>query len=87
LLLPRFTPHIPRWAESFVPPRSRRRRRAAAAGGDAGDETNATAGTDEQGETEAEVDLLPPVDADVNGATAVGTRSRFEDRRKAGSSS
>ncbi|MEV0116314.1 MraY family glycosyltransferase [Streptomyces sp. NPDC050844] len=87
LLLPRFTPHIPRWAESFVPPRYRRRRRAAEAGADAGDETNATAGTDEQGEAEAEADSLPPVGESVNGATAVGTRSRFEDRRKAGSSS
>ncbi|MCX4670002.1 undecaprenyl/decaprenyl-phosphate alpha-N-acetylglucosaminyl 1-phosphate transferase [Streptomyces sp. NBC_01381] len=89
LLLPRFTPHIPRWAESFVPPRYRRRRRAAAAeaAAGAGDETNATAGTDEQGEAEADADSLPPVGAGVNGATAVGTRSRFEDRRKAGSSS
>ncbi|TGB11862.1 MraY family glycosyltransferase [Streptomyces sp. MZ04] len=89
LLLPRFTPHIPRWAESFVPPRYRRRRRAAAAeaAADASDETNATAGTGEQGETEAEADSRPPAGAGVNGATAVGTRSRFDDRRKAGSSS
>ncbi|MEU4997019.1 MraY family glycosyltransferase [Streptomyces sp. NPDC021622] len=87
LLLPRFTPHIPRWAESFVPPRYRRRRRAAGAGADAGDETNVTAGTDAQGETEAKADSPPPVGAGVNGATAVGTRSRLEDRRKAGSSS
>ncbi|MFD3668883.1 MraY family glycosyltransferase, partial [Streptomyces sp. NPDC058672] len=28
LMLPRFTPHIPRWAESFVPPRYRRRKAA-----------------------------------------------------------
>ncbi|MEV8016454.1 MraY family glycosyltransferase [Streptomyces sp. NPDC086554] len=87
LLLPRFTPHIPRWAESFVPPRYRRRRRAAEADAEASDETNATAGTGEQEETEAEADSLPPVGAGVNGSTAVGTRSRFEDRRKAGSSS
>ncbi|MEW1921978.1 MraY family glycosyltransferase, partial [Streptomyces sp. NPDC088360] len=33
LMLPRFTPHIPRWAESFVPPRYRRRKAAAGGGG------------------------------------------------------
>ncbi|MDJ0342570.1 MraY family glycosyltransferase [Streptomyces sp. H10-C2] len=32
LLLPRFRPRAPRWAESFVPPRYRRRRRAMEAG-------------------------------------------------------
>jgi UDP-GlcNAc:undecaprenyl-phosphate GlcNAc-1-phosphate transferase len=31
LLLPAFTPHAPRWAESVVPPRYRRRRRRLAA--------------------------------------------------------
>ncbi|WP_433892765.1 MraY family glycosyltransferase [Streptomyces sp. CA-111067] len=31
LLLPRFRPHAPQWAESFVPPRFRRRRRRLAA--------------------------------------------------------
>lgn len=68
LMLPRFTPHIPRWAESFVPPRYRRRGRAAA-------------------DVSAAEDDRPPAESDVNGATAVGTRSRVEDRRKAGSSS
>lgn len=68
LLLPRFTPHIPGWAESFVPPRYRRRGRAGA-------------------DVSAAEDDRPPVESDVNGATAVGTRSRLEDRRKAGSSS
>ncbi|MFD3576798.1 MraY family glycosyltransferase, partial [Streptomyces sp. NPDC058644] len=33
LMLPRFTPHIPRWAESFVPPRYRRRKAASGGGG------------------------------------------------------
>ncbi|MFG2503550.1 MraY family glycosyltransferase [Streptomyces sp. NPDC048441] len=79
LLLPRFTPHIPRWAESFVPPRYRRRKRAAAE----------APATDETGMKDAEVEAegRPPADSGVNGATAVGTRSRFEDRHKAGSSS
>lgn len=76
LMLPRFRPHIPRWAESFVPPRYRRRKGTSAdvPGGDASDD-------------EADADAEPLDEADVNGATAVGTRSRFEDRRKAGSSS
>lgn len=80
LMLPRFSPHIPGWAESFVPPRYRRRRRAAA------DAANAegTEGTDEAG---VGAEGRPPAESDVNGATAVGTRSRVEDRRKAGSSS
>ncbi|MEV0322039.1 MraY family glycosyltransferase [Streptomyces sp. NPDC050658] len=87
LLLPRFTPHIPGWAESFVPPRYRRRRAAKLEAAAASDETNATAGTAEQRETEVESDSRPPVGAAVNGATAVGTRSRFEDRHRAESSS
>ncbi|MEU6677726.1 MraY family glycosyltransferase [Streptomyces sp. NPDC046925] len=80
LLLPRYTPHVPHWAESFVPPRYRRRRGAAA---DASAADGATAADEPDGENEER----PPVGSDVNGATAVGTRSRFEDRRKAGSSS
>ncbi|MEV0525826.1 MraY family glycosyltransferase [Streptomyces sp. NPDC050439] len=72
LMLPRFRPHIPRWAESFVPPRYRRRRGAAADGTDA---------------TDAATEDSPPVAPGVNGATAVGTRSHFDDRHKAESSS
>ncbi|MGW5732570.1 MULTISPECIES: MraY family glycosyltransferase [Streptomyces] len=89
LMLPRFRPHIPRWAESFVPPRYRRRKQAAAqepAGGEAG-VTDGADGTDGSDVTDAESEGRPPVGSGVNGATAVGTRSRFEDRRKAGSSS
>ncbi|MGQ4440734.1 MraY family glycosyltransferase, partial [Streptomyces violaceoruber] len=37
LLLPRFTPRAPRWAESLVPPRYRRRKAAVAEDGGAGD--------------------------------------------------
>ncbi|MEU5998431.1 MraY family glycosyltransferase [Streptomyces sp. NPDC047197] len=80
LMLPRFTPHIPRWAESFVPPRYRRRK-AASSAATAADEAGAP------DETDAQAEDRPPVGTGVNGATAVGTRSRFEDRRKAGSSS
>ncbi len=83
LLLPRFTPRAPRWAESFIPPRYRRSRAAA---------FPATA----QEEAEpAEADGVPvteepeersPVPAGVNGATAIGPRSRLPERRKAGTS-
>ncbi|MGW0468020.1 MraY family glycosyltransferase [Streptomyces sp. NPDC003027] len=77
LLLPRFTPRAPRWAESFVPPRYRRR-------------------PVPRMETVAPVSAHPvegppeervPVPAGVNGATAIGHRSRFTDRRKAGTPS
>ncbi|NEB77034.1 undecaprenyl/decaprenyl-phosphate alpha-N-acetylglucosaminyl 1-phosphate transferase [Streptomyces sp. SID14478] len=68
LLLPRFTPHAPRWAQHLVPPRYRRR--AAAADSAAG----AEASEDEADPT--------PIPAGVNGATAIGARSRFTDRRK-----
>ncbi|MET9512139.1 MraY family glycosyltransferase [Streptomyces flavidovirens] len=74
LLLPRFTPRAPRWAESFIPPRYRRSTRAFADGG----------GTDEAGETVEEPQERTPLPAGVNGATAIGPRSRFPERRKAG---
>ncbi|MCX4883604.1 MULTISPECIES: MraY family glycosyltransferase [unclassified Streptomyces] len=77
LLLPRFTPRAPRWAEHFVPPRYRRRRAVAE-----------SASTPAQPAT-AEEEQRPPVAAGatgVNGATALGARPRFLDRRKAGTS-
>jgi UDP-GlcNAc:undecaprenyl-phosphate GlcNAc-1-phosphate transferase len=80
LLLPRFRPRAPRWAERFVPPRYRRRRAAAA---DAAVREPAAAAGEAAGETRT------PVAAGVsgvNGATALGARSRLLDRRKAGTS-
>ncbi|MFJ8665179.1 MraY family glycosyltransferase [Streptomyces sp. NPDC093600] len=77
LLLPRFTPRAPRWAESFVPPRYRRRpvpRMEAVAPVSAHP-------------VEAQPEERVPVPAGVNGATAIGNRSRFTDRRKAGTPS
>ncbi|MET7485552.1 MraY family glycosyltransferase [Streptomyces sp. NPDC005538] len=74
LLLPRFTPRAPRWAEFLVPPRYRRRGAAV--------EPVAVLAEEDR-------DPRPPVIAGVsgvNGATAVGPRSRFLDRRKAESS-
>ncbi|MCQ0023657.1 undecaprenyl/decaprenyl-phosphate alpha-N-acetylglucosaminyl 1-phosphate transferase [Streptomyces somaliensis DSM 40738] len=89
LLLPRFQPRAPRWAESFVPPRYRRRKTApqagqeapAAAEGDAG--TSSAPASAEGGHPEGS----PHVPAGVNGATAIGARSRLPERRKAGTPS
>ncbi|MCX0246076.1 MraY family glycosyltransferase [Streptomyces drozdowiczii] len=102
LLMPRFTPRAPRWAERFVPPRYRRRRRrpegpGAAASEEAAEgqqgpvdgqmETGATGGAEGAAE-EREAAAGAPVAAgahSVNGATAIGHRSRTADRRAAGS--
>ncbi|AIV38662.1 undecaprenyl/decaprenyl-phosphate alpha-N-acetylglucosaminyl 1-phosphate transferase [Streptomyces sp. R1] len=68
LLLPRFTPRAPRWAESFVPPRYRRRRAA-----------TVTARETEAVANELADEERVPVAAGasgVNGATALGSRSR-----------
>lgn len=87
LLLPRFTPRAPRWAEHLVPPRYRRRRAVAVADGAEPSVTHGTAAAEEEPEEARE--HRAPVAAGVsgvNGATAIGPRSRFLDRRKAGSS-
>ncbi|MFH8980541.1 MraY family glycosyltransferase [Streptomyces varsoviensis] len=92
LLLPRFTPRAPLWAQRLVPPRYRRRafleltarkraaKAAAAAGGPGAGAQARTAAEGASGaEAEAERD---PVPSGVNGATAVGDRSRFTHTRK-----
>ncbi|MFJ5531216.1 MraY family glycosyltransferase [Streptomyces sp. NPDC093261] len=86
LLLPRFTPRAPRWAESFVPPRYRRGRRAGAAAVADGavDESLEPA----RGEPIAGEPPRTPVAAGVSaahGSTALGARTRPE-RREAESS-
>ncbi|UQA93082.1 MraY family glycosyltransferase [Streptomyces halobius] len=75
LLLPRFTPRAPRWAEWMVPPRYRRVVRESAVTAAAAD----GAGADGPGEERE------PVPAGLHGATAIGDRSRFVGRRKADS--
>ncbi|MFF7052200.1 MraY family glycosyltransferase [Streptomyces griseorubiginosus] len=70
LLLPRFTPRAPMWAQAVVPPRYRRRRRPVVA---------------EPVEAEQRTPVVVGV-AGVNGATALGARSRVPERRKAESS-
>ncbi|MFD8996979.1 MraY family glycosyltransferase [Streptomyces sp. L500] len=69
LLMPRFTPRAPRWAERFVPPRYRRRKTVAPV---------PVATVEDRGEEE-------PVPAGLHGATAIGDRSRFAHARKIGS--
>ncbi|MFH9860215.1 MraY family glycosyltransferase [Streptomyces sp. NPDC017202] len=76
LLLPRFTPRAPRWAESFVPPRYRRRKvspeSAQVLAAEAGEES--AAGTQE--EEQAHRTPVAVGVSGANGATAVGPRSR-----------
>ncbi|MFF4079717.1 MraY family glycosyltransferase [Streptomyces sp. NPDC001777] len=91
LLMPRFTPKAPYWAERFLPPRYRRRRR----GGDDDPQASlpaaseaqqgAVAGEMGQGEESAPAERSPVVVgvSGVNGATAIGDRTRFSDRGKA----
>ncbi|MFE9763524.1 MraY family glycosyltransferase [Streptomyces sp. NPDC005808] len=89
LLLPRFTPRTPRWAESFVPPRYRRSRVVAAPSEASRTEPavayEAAVFAEEDGAPEHRTPVAAGVSG-VNGATALGARSRFLDRRKAGSS-
>ncbi|MFB7995251.1 MraY family glycosyltransferase [Streptomyces sp. NPDC056002] len=96
LLLPRFTPRAPRWAEAFLPPRYRRRRAARAAAAQAPETAPSYAAQEAAGPAEEETGsagaaqapegACTPLPAGVNGATAIGPRSRFLDRRKAHSS-
>ncbi|MFF3000190.1 MraY family glycosyltransferase [Streptomyces sp. NPDC057950] len=90
LLLPRFTPRAPRWAEHLVPPRYRRRRAAASAlSADGGEEASAqgagAAGEREDIDDEQRSPVVVGVSG-VNGATAIGTRARVLDRPGAESS-
>ncbi|MFC7470863.1 MraY family glycosyltransferase [Actinomadura keratinilytica] len=74
LLLPRFTPRAPRWAEAFVPPRYRRRVSA-------GPREDGVVTEGEPGAEGAEPLARVTVGvAGANGATAVGERSRFGGR-------
>ncbi|MFD8422820.1 MraY family glycosyltransferase [Streptomyces sp. NPDC059466] len=90
LLLPRFTPRAPRWAEHLVPPRYRRRRAAALALPDDGAGEPAAQGSEAARErADDDQEQRPQVVvgvSGVNGATAIGTRARVLDRRGAESS-
>ncbi|MFE5755569.1 MraY family glycosyltransferase [Streptomyces massasporeus] len=82
LLLPRFTPRAPRWMERFIPPRYRRSGSVAALS----PEASTPASTADQSVPAGAENRTPVVSgvAGVNGATAIGPRSRLADRRKAG---
>lgn len=82
LLLPRFTPRTPRWAEAFVPPRYRR----SGAIAEAAATTPQSGGAGESDGSEEEQRTPVAGVSRVNGATAIGARSRHLDRRKAGTS-
>ncbi|WP_059012055.1 MraY family glycosyltransferase [Streptomyces specialis] len=82
LLMPRFRPRVPRWAQRLVPPRYRDRRRPATdTAPDAPDGTaEFSTGT---GETRGDdVPAAGTSSPGLHGATAVGDRQRFALRRK-----
>ncbi|MFJ8152546.1 MraY family glycosyltransferase [Streptomyces sp. NPDC094468] len=83
LLLPRFTPRVPVWAQRFVPPRYRRRGAApeAAEATAEGAEEDVTGTPANDGEPcEEHRAPVPAGAARVNGATALGHRSRMPAR-------
>jgi UDP-GlcNAc:undecaprenyl-phosphate GlcNAc-1-phosphate transferase len=77
LLLPRFRPRAPRWAESFVPPRYRHKRPAAepvAQGGTAQPQSRTAQAQSQAQAAQAQA-------AGLNGATAIGDRALLPSRR------
>ncbi|MFG3405785.1 MraY family glycosyltransferase [Streptomyces sp. NPDC048142] len=96
LLMPRFTPRAPHWANRMVPPRYRRRaaERASSSLSHAHEEKPALVASGAQqgsadarmGEEDAERAPVAVGVSGVNGATAIGARSRFPDRRSIDSS-
>ncbi|WP_345573753.1 MraY family glycosyltransferase [Streptomyces prasinosporus] len=84
LLLPRFTPRAPRWAEAFVPPRYRRRRAAATARPTRRRRPRGRPrppGRTGGGHPGHRTPVAAGVSG-VNGATAVGPRARLADRSR-----
>ncbi|MEU0620985.1 MraY family glycosyltransferase [Streptomyces rubiginosohelvolus] len=95
LLLPRFTPRTPHWANRFVPPRYRHRaaEQESSPSPSSGEQPAPVASGAQQGTGGAQMDEeaadRAPVAvgvSGVNGATAIGARSRFSDRRSVDSS-
>ncbi|MFE0452182.1 MraY family glycosyltransferase [Streptomyces sp. NPDC058914] len=88
LLLPRFTPRAPRWAEAFVPPRYRRRKvlpeaETAVAATEEGRAAEGSPAAGQESPAADEPEHRTPVVvgvSGVNGATAVGPRSRTASR-------
>ncbi|MET8842808.1 MraY family glycosyltransferase [Streptomyces rubiginosohelvolus] len=95
LLLPRFTPRTPHWANRFVPPRYRHRaaEQESSPSPSSGEQPVPVASGAQQGAGGAQMgeeaaDRAPVAVgvSGVNGATAIGARSRFSDRRSVDSS-
>ncbi|MBK3543561.1 MraY family glycosyltransferase [Streptomyces sp. MBT60] len=95
LLLPRFTPRTPHWANRFVPPRYRHRAAeqesspSPSSGEQSAPVTSGAqqgAGGAQMGEEAADRAPVAVGVSGVNGATAIGARSRFSDRRSVDSS-
>ncbi|MFQ6850632.1 MraY family glycosyltransferase [Streptomyces sp. 35M1] len=95
LLMPRFTPRAPHWANRFVPPRYRRSapEPASSLAPASGEKpvpvvsgTQQGAGDAQMGDQDADRAPVAVGVAGVNGATAIGPRSRFSDRRSVDSS-
>ncbi|MFE7708961.1 MraY family glycosyltransferase [Streptomyces sp. NPDC057486] len=88
LLMPRFTPRAPRWAERFVPPRyrrwDRRGKRSSAAYEAEREPQEPQMGQLDEHEPREPARVVVGVSG-VNGATAIGPRSRSSDSRKADS--
>ncbi|MFE7242459.1 MraY family glycosyltransferase [Streptomyces sp. NPDC057582] len=87
LLMPRFTPRAPRWAERFVPPRYRRwdrRGKKSSAAYEAQQEPQETQMGQDEHEPREPARVVVGVSG-VNGATAIGPRSRSSESRKADS--
>ncbi|MFG3096483.1 MraY family glycosyltransferase [Streptomyces sp. NPDC048202] len=79
LLLPRFTPHAPRWAERFVPPRYRRYGVPVEAAEEGAEAATEAAGEDAQAPVEPAPAAAVP---GLNGATAIGGRPHSTKGRK-----
>ncbi|MEU0831438.1 MraY family glycosyltransferase [Streptomyces sp. NPDC056231] len=87
LLMPRFTPRAPRWAERFVPPRYRRwdqRGKSSGAAHEAQQEPREPQMGQDEHEPREPARVVVGVSG-VNGATAIGPRSRSSKSRKADS--
>ncbi|MEV7201561.1 MraY family glycosyltransferase [Streptomyces griseoluteus] len=80
LLLPRFTPHAPRWAQHFVPPRYRRYPEPPEEAGQPGTEPGEASSAALGDATPAAASVAPV--PGVNGATAIGARTRSTKGRK-----
>ncbi|MER7178948.1 MraY family glycosyltransferase [Streptomyces hyaluromycini] len=92
LLLPRFTPRVPMWAQAVVPPRYRRRGTVQPAEEPAAATVGAAESVELEEPEKPSDEHRSPVTAaaasvngatapSVNGATAIGARSRLLDRR------